>query len=589
MATQQLILGLLAIANHSLFSTNPSSTCKVLPGDADWPQSDQWASLNATLAGRLIAAVPLASVCHDVPFNNYDADLCAELQDIWNKTKLSHIDSPSEVLNMYFKNYTCDPFTPRSQPCELGNSVSYVIDVRSTEDVRAGIDFAKKHNIRLVIKNTGHDYAGKSTGKGGLSLWTHNLNSTEYIPKYKSSYYNGPAIKLGAGVQGFEAYAAANATGHRIVGGVCPTVGIAGGFSLGGGHSILSNSHGMGSDNVLEWEVVTMDGRHLVATPEQNSDLYWALSGSGPGAFAVVLSMTARLHVDSIIGGATLAFDDSKVGNDKFWDAIGRFHELLPPFVDAGNSFLYTLTNHAFYCFAATMPGADLNLANSLMKPFLDDLADRGIEYQYSPRVSRNFQEHFSVHLGSSPEGLIDFATFSGSRIIPREMVTDQAKNRVITELLRNASLVDGYSPMPCESLNVKWQSHPDNAVHPAWRDALLFCVTSGHWDPTASPAEMARRQEFAVNVMQPMLDRATPGGAVYLNEANYKQHNWQEEMYGSNYDRLLQIKNKYDPESLLYAKTGVGSDAWFENTDGRLCRTEGHQQSLLGFSQFIL
>jgi FAD/FMN-containing dehydrogenase len=141
----------------------------------------------------------------------------------------------------------------------LGNPVSYVIDVRSAEDVRAGIEFSREHNIRLVIKNTGHDYAGKSTAKGGLSLWTHNLNSTQFIPTYESSYYTGPAIKLGAGIQGFGAYAAANATGHRIVGGVCPTVGIAGGFSLGGGHSILSNVHGTGSDNVLEWEGVTMD------------------------------------------------------------------------------------------------------------------------------------------------------------------------------------------------------------------------------------------------------------------------------------------------------------------------------------------
>jgi hypothetical protein len=99
----------------------------------------------------------------------------------------------------------------------------------------------------------------------------------------------------------------------------------------------------------------------------------------------------------------------------------------------------------------------------------------------------------------------------------------------------------------------------------------------------------MARRQDFAVNVMQPMLDRATPGGGVYLNEANYKQHNWQEEMYGSNYPRLLQIKNKYDPESLLYVNAGVGSEAWFEDTDGRLCRAEENQPSVLDFSQFIL
>lgn len=72
----------------------------------------------------------------------------------------------------------------------------------------------------------------------------------------------------------------------------------------------------MGSDNVLEWEVVTTNGSHLVATPNQHSDLYWALSGGGGGTFAVVLSMTARLHPGGIVGGTILTFNDSVVGND---------------------------------------------------------------------------------------------------------------------------------------------------------------------------------------------------------------------------------------------------------------------------------
>jgi len=75
----------------------------------------------------------------------------------------------------------------------------------------------------------GCSYLGKSTGKGGLSLWTHNLKPTEYIPSYNASYYHGPAAKLGGGIEGFEAMAFANSTRHTIVGGTCPTVGIAGG------------------------------------------------------------------------------------------------------------------------------------------------------------------------------------------------------------------------------------------------------------------------------------------------------------------------------------------------------------------------
>lgn len=87
-------------------------------------------------------------------------------------------------------------------------------------------------------------YLGKSTGKGALSLWTHNLKSISF-QNYTSQAYTGPAIKIGAGVQAFEAYTAAAAHGLRVVGGECITVGLAGGFTQGGGHSyvFLLTSH----------------------------------------------------------------------------------------------------------------------------------------------------------------------------------------------------------------------------------------------------------------------------------------------------------------------------------------------------------
>ncbi|KAI0886568.1 FAD-binding domain-containing protein [Annulohypoxylon maeteangense] len=574
-----LIYSLAVVARASVISqrqntvTNASSHCKVLPGDDAWPKVSDWNSLNRTVNGRLIASVPVASVCHDQPFNNYNADTCTTLQNTWADPTLLRINNPSEVLSMYFDNYTCDAFTPRSQACELGNRASYVINVTGVADVKAGIDFARKRNVRLVIKNTGHDYLGKSTGKGALSLWTHNLKSTKYIPNYKSSYYTGPAMKLGAGVEGFEAYAAANATGHRIVGGSCPTVGITGGYSQGGGHSLLSSLHGMGADNVLEWEVVTADGKHLVATPTQNSDLYWAMSGGGGGTYAVALSMTSRLHSDGIVGGSKLTFNDTKVGNDAFWEAIGSYHTLLAPFVDSGNTWLYTLTNNVFDSWVVTMPGADLNKVNALMKPFLDDLTKRGIDYDYTTSIAENYYNHFDHYLGPLPEGITPYAPFTGSRILPRAMFLDPAQNPTITGSLRNASLAKAFDPLACLALNVTGKAHSKNAVLPAWRDSISVCLTPGVWDEHASPAEMAERQDYAANVLQPMLDAASPGGGVYLNEANYKQQNWQKEFYGTNYKQLLAIKNKYDPESLLYAHTAVGSEKWIEDENWRLCK----------------
>jgi hypothetical protein len=75
--------------------------------------------------------------------------------------------------------------------------------------------------LRLVIKNTGHDFSGKSGGAGALSIWTHNLKDVKYFSNYTSQScgYDGPAFKLGVGVQAFEIYKEAHDRGLVIVGG----------------------------------------------------------------------------------------------------------------------------------------------------------------------------------------------------------------------------------------------------------------------------------------------------------------------------------------------------------------------------------
>lgn len=78
-------------------------------------------------------------------------------------------------------------------------------------------------------------------------------------------------MKMGAGVQAIDAYKAAHLEGLVLVGANCPTVGLAGGYTQGGGHSLLSSNFGLAADQTLEWDVVT-------ASPSYNSDMYWALA-----------------------------------------------------------------------------------------------------------------------------------------------------------------------------------------------------------------------------------------------------------------------------------------------------------------------
>ena len=92
---------------------------------------------------------------------------------------------------------------------------------------------------------------GKSTGRGSLNPWTHNLRDVEFLD-YTSGRYTGKAAKMGAGVRGFEAYMAADAKDLTLTGGDYPSVGLVGGFTQGGGHSILSSLYGLGADQALE-------------------------------------------------------------------------------------------------------------------------------------------------------------------------------------------------------------------------------------------------------------------------------------------------------------------------------------------------
>lgn len=78
--------------------------------------------------------------------------------------------------------------------------------------------------------------------------------------------------------------------------------------------------------------------------------------------------------------------------------------------------------------------------------------------------------------------------------------------------------------------------------------------------------------QEKITTELIPALEDITPGGGAYLNEADFRQPDFQDVFYGQSYDRLLSIKDKYDPESLFYALTGVGSERWESQADGKLC-----------------
>lgn len=131
------------------------------------------------------------------------------------------------------------------------------------------------------IRNTGHDFGGRSVGAGSLSIWTHNLKGFEFYPEYSIGEYTGMAVHYGAGLETWELfnYMAENNITVPAAGG--RTVGANGGWFASGGHGNLASLYGLGCDQALEIHAVTADGRFVVANSEENEDLFYALRGGG--------------------------------------------------------------------------------------------------------------------------------------------------------------------------------------------------------------------------------------------------------------------------------------------------------------------
>jgi FAD/FMN-containing dehydrogenase len=245
-----------------------------------------------------------------------------------------------------FQGRTCMPTSDPNGTCTLGGYPSYSIKVSNVAQVQLGVNFARNLNLRLVVKNTGHDYIGKSSGAGALNIWTHNLKDIQFIKNYQNAEYSGPAFKAGAGVQGFEILEAARDNDVTVLAGICETVGWAGGYLAGGGHSPLASIYGMAADQVLAYEVVTADGRFVTASNAVNADLFWALRGGGGSTFGIVTSVIAKAHPKIKVTKSVFSFQAAPDNSQSFWKAVNAYFKRFPTFTDAGTYSYFWSESH---------------------------------------------------------------------------------------------------------------------------------------------------------------------------------------------------------------------------------------------------
>ncbi|KAK0183695.1 FAD-binding domain-containing protein [Armillaria mellea] len=509
-----------------------------------------WSSLNATIGGRLRSATPYARSCFS---GSLDEGVCSGvINEYLDPAKRSghfgaYINTEWETCQATAEECALNWMNAaaRDGDCRQGAVPSYYIDVVDHTDVVAAFEFSRHTGVPVVVKNTGHDYMGRSSGPGTLGVWTHYLKSIYYnkafIPQgCEKTADQAPAVTFGSGAQFSDILQFANENNVTIPGGSDATVGVGGGYLQGGGHSPLSNIFGLAVDRVLEYEIVVPTGDLLVANECQNPDLFFALRGGGGGTFGVVMQVTTQALPRAELVTVSATFRPTT--------PIERFLEFVIPYSvgwasDGWSGYIYTAG--IFHLSKLETMEDEAFIYMAPLKTFLKDELD--IELQVS--TSHSYGEFHENYLHLSSVGLPKcIPVFPASRLIPAETFSESPK-----ELLSTLMQLINTLPASFIFANTPYAFPGDGktSVTDAWRKSIWDVTFGQVWDYSASPAEQEKGYRDLSRSMDP-LRKITAGGGTYGNEADVYEPDWERAFWGENYEELVRIKRKYDPEHLL-------------------------------------
>src|SRR5262249_14590071 len=160
----------------------------------------------------------------------------------------------------------------------------YAVAARNGADIAAGVNFAREHRLRLVVKGGAHSYQGTSNCADSLLIWTRKMNNVRlhdsFVPKgCEGKIAPVPAVTAEAGAVWIDLYnVVTTEAGRYVQGGGCTSVGVAG-LVQSGGFGSFSKGFGTAASSLLEAEVVTADGSVRTVNACRDADLFWALKG----------------------------------------------------------------------------------------------------------------------------------------------------------------------------------------------------------------------------------------------------------------------------------------------------------------------
>ena len=552
------------------------------PSDPNWPAPEGWARLKGQVNGNLLPVdFPIAGCQRDLG----DATCKNLLANVTNPYWLG--DQPGLTENFGW----VDAWITRPS--------AWAVAARGAGDIAAAVNFANENDLRLVVKGGGHSYQGTSDAPDSLLVWTRHMNGialhSDFVPQGCAGAAPQPAVTLGAGCLWAEAYdAVTSRAGRYVQGGGCMTVGVSG-LIQSGGFGSFSKHFGLAAASLLEAEVVTADGRIRTANACQNSDLFWALKGGGGGTFAIVSSLTLRLHplpefFDYAIFTVRATSDDAYRQLLREFVAFYReqlFNDHWGEQVHCGSSNRLTVR--------MVGQGLDPEQSRAAWQPFLLWLARSPHAYtiESKPLIGAmpardwwNPAKNPTLVADPRPDSPGWHVWWRGdggqagqvlhayeSLWLPASLLAESEQPRLAealfaasrhweVELHFNKGLA-GAPPAVVDAAR-------DTATNPAVLTAFALAIIAGGEGP-AYPGvaghepnvAQARQSRAAVHRSMSALRAVAPTSGSYVSESNFFESDWQRSFWGGHYPRLAAIKKKYDPEGLFFVHHGVGSENW--------------------------
>ncbi|TLD35383.1 FAD-binding domain-containing protein [Venturia nashicola] len=531
----------------SLFSFSTGAAelvvAKTYPDSPLWPTTSQWDALNSTLSGNLIRASPPGISCYPGPQQSKSACTAAGRPE--------NFENPVEVITKVFTGMGCpavwtaggvgggeemneleeeneeekrkrgrgkagrvkrDVNVDGSEGgggCKMGNYPVYVVKAMKREDVKAAVEFANQHGLRLVVKNTGHDFL---------------------------------------------------------------TVGAAGGWPLGGGHGPMSNKYGLGADNILEAEIITPTGQLIIANSNSNPDLYWALRGGGGATFGIVTKLTYKTHPFVTQNALRITITPGSTGQVGYVRGMAYLMSLMPQFADFGMTGYPIMFDRKYDCLF-TAPGKTWGQITPFITPVGNALKSMGLSVSSIPMESAiNALMGSMGTTANAGNGLRTETAVMSSRLISRQAALNVTNwERVLTTLFKAGTILEPFPVVGGQvarnadmdmALNPAWR-----------KAVIHFSILDAKSDTYKTPGAIRASYEKQTKEQLPLIDEMSVDGAAYFNEATYLEPNWQKTFWGANYPRLVEVKKKYDPNNTLWCHLCVGSEQLVLGQDNKLYR----------------